>query len=113
MSHSRIGSADLAACRDLLAEGSKTFSLASRLLPATVRDRATVLYAFCRVSDDRVDTDPNATSSTIDFMRARLDAAYRGSPGDDAVERSFAALLSDDMGWVNAQRLEVAGGIHI
>ncbi len=25
----------------------------------------------------------------------------------------IAALLSDDMGWVNAQRIEVAGGIHI
>lgn len=25
----------------------------------------------------------------------------------------IAALLSDDFGWVNAQRLEVAGGIHI
>lgn len=25
----------------------------------------------------------------------------------------IAALLSDDLGWVNAQRIEVAGGIHI
>ncbi len=25
----------------------------------------------------------------------------------------IAALLSDDMGWVNAQRIEVAGGVHI
>jgi NAD(P)-dependent dehydrogenase (short-subunit alcohol dehydrogenase family) len=34
-----------------------------------------------------------------------------GLPGD--VGPVIAALLSDDFGWVNAQRIEVAGGIHI
>jgi len=33
--------------------------------------------------------------------------------GPDDVGSVIAALLSDDFGWVNAQRLEVAGGIHI
>ncbi len=31
----------------------------------------------------------------------------------DDVGPVIAALLSDDFGWVNAQRIEVAGGIHI
>jgi NAD(P)-dependent dehydrogenase (short-subunit alcohol dehydrogenase family) len=34
-----------------------------------------------------------------------------GGPQD--VGPVIAGLLSDDMGWVNAQRIEVAGGIHI
>jgi NAD(P)-dependent dehydrogenase (short-subunit alcohol dehydrogenase family) len=34
-----------------------------------------------------------------------------GMPGD--VGPVIAALLSDDFGWVNAQRIEVAGGVHI
>jgi NAD(P)-dependent dehydrogenase (short-subunit alcohol dehydrogenase family) len=34
-----------------------------------------------------------------------------GRPDD--VGPVIAALLSDDFGWVNAQRIEVAGGIHI
>ncbi len=34
-----------------------------------------------------------------------------GLPGD--VGPVIAGLLSDDFGWVNAQRIEVAGGIHI
>lgn len=34
-----------------------------------------------------------------------------GVPGD--VAPVIAALLSDDFGWVNAQRIEVSGGIHI
>jgi NAD(P)-dependent dehydrogenase (short-subunit alcohol dehydrogenase family) len=31
----------------------------------------------------------------------------------DDVAPVIAALLSDEFGWVNAQRIEVAGGIHI
>jgi NAD(P)-dependent dehydrogenase (short-subunit alcohol dehydrogenase family) len=31
----------------------------------------------------------------------------------DDVGPVIAALLSDDLGWVNAQRIEVAGGVHI
>jgi NAD(P)-dependent dehydrogenase (short-subunit alcohol dehydrogenase family) len=34
-----------------------------------------------------------------------------GEPGD--IGAVVAALLSDDMGWVNGQRLEVSGGIHL
>jgi len=34
-----------------------------------------------------------------------------GAPAD--VGPVIAALLSDDFGWVNAQRIEVAGGVHI
>jgi NAD(P)-dependent dehydrogenase (short-subunit alcohol dehydrogenase family) len=34
-----------------------------------------------------------------------------GLPGD--VGPVIASLLSDDLGWVNAQRIEVAGGVHI
>ncbi len=31
----------------------------------------------------------------------------------DDVGRAAAALLSEDMGWVNGQRIEIAGGIHL
>jgi phytoene synthase len=46
---------DLAACRNLLRGGSRTFYAASLLLPARVRDPAIALYAFCRLADDAVD----------------------------------------------------------
>jgi NAD(P)-dependent dehydrogenase (short-subunit alcohol dehydrogenase family) len=29
------------------------------------------------------------------------------------VGAAMAALLSDDLGWVNGQRIEVSGGIHL
>ena len=87
--------ADLAHCERLLRDGSKSFALASKMLPAGVRERATVLYAFCRVSDDRVDDDPDASQRTIDLLRERLDCAYAGDPKPDPVDRAFAALLAD------------------
>jgi hypothetical protein len=49
--------ADLAACRTLLRGGSRSFHAASLLLPRSVRDPATALYAFCRLADDAIDQD--------------------------------------------------------
>jgi phytoene synthase len=72
---------------------SKTFATASLLFPRIVRDRAAVLYAFCRVTDDRVDDDPRASPRTIEAMRSRLEHAYAGRPENDPVDRAFASLL--------------------
>jgi 15-cis-phytoene synthase len=84
---------DLAACRLLLRNGSKSFFAASLLLPRPVREPATALYAFCRVADDAVDlTDDPA--SAITGLNQRLDAIYAGSPADDPVDRSLAAVVS-------------------
>ena len=48
----------------------------------------------------------------VNKMVADITALGRvGLPED--VGPVIAALLSDDMGWVNAQRIEVAGGVHI
>jgi NAD(P)-dependent dehydrogenase (short-subunit alcohol dehydrogenase family) len=48
----------------------------------------------------------------VNQMIAGLTALGRvGLPED--VGPVIAALLSDDFGWVNAQRIEVAGGIHL
>ncbi|KAJ6635851.1 Bifunctional lycopene cyclase/phytoene synthase [Pseudolycoriella hygida] len=48
---------DLAACVDILNEGSKTFSVAANCFPNAVRQDLTTLYAFCRVTDDMVDNE--------------------------------------------------------
>ncbi|MBN1247297.1 MAG: phytoene/squalene synthase family protein [Anaerolineae bacterium] len=42
-------------CSAITASHSRTFSLASGLLPPKKRDAARALYAFCRMSDDIVD----------------------------------------------------------
>lgn len=84
-----VSPADLAQCRQMIREGSRTFYTASLLLPQRVCDAARSLYAFCRVADDLVDRSPDSRSA-VDQLLARLDAIYRGEPGDDPADRAFA-----------------------
>ncbi|WP_421935130.1 phytoene/squalene synthase family protein [Pelagibius sp.] len=84
--------ADLAACRQLLSEGSRSFYAASRLLPGDVRDDAIALYAFCRTADDAVDLGQGGLETPA-ALRARLERLYAGRPEDDAVDRAFAAMV--------------------
>ena len=44
---------------------ARTFSLASRLLPSTIRDNVAVTYAVCRLIDDTVDDAPSPTEATL------------------------------------------------
>jgi 15-cis-phytoene synthase len=88
----RLDRKDLAACRALLRNGSKSFFAASLLLPRPVREPATALYAFCRVADDAVDLtdDPSAAIASLNL---RLDAIYAATPADDPVDRALAAVV--------------------
>lgn len=80
---------DVAACRALLRQNSRTFHAASLLLPARVRAPASVLYGFCRVADDLVDLH-GGRAGAIDALRRRLDAAYAGHER----ERALAAVVA-------------------
>ncbi|MDX2308653.1 MAG: phytoene/squalene synthase family protein [Hyphomicrobium sp.] len=80
---------DIAICRALLRNGSKTFYAASFLLPRRVRDPATALYAFCRIADDAVD-EAHASDSVLESLAERLADAYRGEPQAHAADRAFA-----------------------
>jgi phytoene synthase len=88
---------DIAACRALLRENSKTFFVASLLLPAAVRAPASALYAFCRVADDAVDLDAVGTRASrhaaVDRLSERLERLYAGRPIDAAPDRAFADVV--------------------
>ena len=73
---------------------SKSFSLASRLLPAAVRGQVVALYAWCRRADDAVDLAA-APVASLHRLTAELDAVYRGEPGDDPILAAFARLVAD------------------
>jgi 15-cis-phytoene synthase len=88
----RTSAADLTACRTLLRNGSRTFYAASYLLPRSVRDPATALYAFCRLADDAVDLEVE-TEKQLENLHQRLDAAYEGRPHDFAADRAFAETV--------------------
>lgn len=87
----------VAAAADSIARGSKSFALASKLFDKTTRERAWLLYSWCRRCDDLADgqdhggarqvvVDPMARLGTIRFL---TDAALDGQATGDA---AFDAL---------------------
>lgn len=87
--------ADLAACRALLRSGSRSFHLASLLLPRRVSEAATALYAFCRLADDAIDLPVGAASKALDGLYAQLDRVYAGRPGSHPMERLLARVIDE------------------
>lgn len=79
---SEASSAASASARATLAHHSRTFSLASKLLPSDRRDDAAVLYAYCRRVDDAVDDapSPEAARAALAALRAELDVLYAAPP---------------------------------
>ena len=85
---------DAAICRAMLRQGSKSFHLASKLLPERAREPATALYAFCRLADDAIDLE-GGQGDALASLSARLDRVYAGSPDDDPVERALSATVHE------------------
>ncbi|MCB9778311.1 MAG: phytoene/squalene synthase family protein [Alphaproteobacteria bacterium] len=84
---------EAALCQRLLAEGSRSFHAASRLLPGRLRLPAAAVYAFCRVADDAIDdAPPERVQDALDGLRRRLDRIYGPRVGDDPVDRAFSAV---------------------
>jgi 15-cis-phytoene synthase len=83
---------DLRHCRTLLKNGSRSFYAASFLLPASVRDPAIALYAFCRLADDAVD-DGDGQPAVIQALHQKLDDIYAGQSLSHPVDRAFAHVV--------------------
>jgi phytoene synthase len=88
-----VSPADLAQCRQMIRDGSKTFYTASLLLPQRVCDAARSLYAFCRVADDLVDRSHDSRAA-VDHLLGRLDRIYRGTPDNQPADRAFADVAA-------------------
>jgi phytoene synthase len=88
--------ADARYCELVTQQHARTFSYASRFLPAEKRRAAFAVYAFCRTADDIVD-NPIAggacAARAIDSYRALLDRALAGAP-DGPVFREIAHALN-------------------
>jgi len=82
----------LVACRRLMADGSKSFSAASRLLPGRVAAPAAALYAFCRVADDAIDLSAEPLRA-LEQLQRRLDAVYAGQPGPELADQALAEVV--------------------
>jgi phytoene synthase len=101
--------------RQSIAEGSKSFALASRLFDRPTREKAWLLYAWCRRCDDLADghdhegtlkLDEATAQHRIEAIRVLTRRALEGQPtadpafdalGQVAVEASLSEDMTDDV----------------
>jgi phytoene synthase len=86
--------AALAECREIITQGSKSFSLAAKLFDARTRDAAIFLYGWCRYCDDQVDEagksgNRDELERRIKALRERTASAFSLEPQREPV---FVAL---------------------
>ena len=83
---------DLAYCRETLSGGSRSFWVASHLLPPRLRNDASGLYAFCREADDLIDEGINPQEG-LQQLQFRLDAIYAQQPMPYTVDRVMSRIV--------------------
>ncbi|MBJ3778742.1 phytoene/squalene synthase family protein [Acuticoccus mangrovi] len=85
-----------------LANGSKSFSAAARLLPATARDDIARLYAWCRHCDDVIDGQVSGhggarvedAAERLAALTRKTDRVLAGEGTGDAVFDGFGAVAA-------------------
>jgi phytoene synthase len=89
----------LAASKESITKGSKSFRSASRLFDPAVREDAWLLYAWCRACDDEIDGQDHGFGHeelTIEEQRRRLarlyDMTLRAMTGEAMSDPTFAAF---------------------
>lgn len=81
-------------CARTLAEHSKSFALAGKLLPARARRDAAVLYTYCRLVDDAVDRcEPAEQPHALMRLREELESVYANERQSDVRLRAFQELV--------------------
>ncbi|MBV9839976.1 MAG: phytoene/squalene synthase family protein [Sphingomonadaceae bacterium] len=93
----------VAAARNSIARGSKSFAAASRLFAPATRERAWLLYAWCRACDDIADGQEMGHGMTrvadaqerLSRMRVLTDRALRGEPTGEAAFDAFGIVAAE------------------
>jgi len=86
----------VATCHRTLAAGSRSFALATRLLPRRSADRAAILYTWCRRADDAVDLcEPADAGIAVARLRDELTRVYAGGLTVDPTLLAFGAVVAE------------------
>ena len=81
-------------CRASIAQHSKSFSLASKLLPVSARDETAAVYAYCRRADDLIDLiSDRPPSELVTSLRSELDSIYRGEAQSEPALSLFQQVV--------------------
>jgi 15-cis-phytoene synthase len=91
------------AARESIARGSKSFGLASQLFDKPTRERAWLLYSWCRKCDDIADgQDHGGTMSFVDnpaerlvFLREMTERALDGQTTDDPAFDALGLVVAE------------------
>lgn len=84
----------VALCRQTIAVHSRSFALASRVLPPRCRDEAAVVYTWCRRADDAVDlARPGQQARALARLGAELDGIYDGVAQADIARAAFQQVV--------------------
>ncbi len=82
--------------------GSKSFYMASQIFDRPTRERAWLLYSWCRRCDDLSDGQElgsaalsDAPADTLQRIRAGTEAALAGSPPNEMAFRALAAVAAE------------------
>ena len=106
--------------RESIERGSKSFAQASKLFDPVTRERAWLLYAWCRHGDDVTDgqdhggamevvADPLARLAYVETMTARaLDGEASGHPAFDGL-----ALVARECGFPRQYPLDLIAGFRL
>ncbi len=97
-------------------KGSKSFALASRVLPPLLRDDASMLYAWCRYCDDVIDGQEMGHGQIADYkagqgerltkLTRQTHDALAGKPTDDPIFAGLARVFSaHDIPHIHADEL--------
>lgn len=83
-------------CRTSIAQHSKSFALASKILPVAQRDHAAVVYAWCRRADDAIDlVPPSEHAQALARLRNELARLYDGEAMSDPTLAEFQRVALD------------------
>jgi phytoene synthase len=81
-------------CRAAIRHHSRSFSLASRLLPPGAQEHAVVVYAWCRRADDAIDcAREEAPTRALLRLRAELEQLRAGAAPVEPVLAAFGEAL--------------------
>lgn len=89
--------------RDSIARGSKSFAMASRLFDRQTRERAWLLYAWCRRCDDLADGQEHGgemeavadPAARLTLIRERTALAFAGEPTGDPAFDAFGVVAAE------------------
>lgn len=94
----------LEAAQAAIRQGSKSFALASRLFDGRTRDRATLLYAWCRHCDDVIDGQwlgegdhdwGGTPAERLQLLRDLTDRALAGQPTGEPAFDALARVTAE------------------